>query len=111
MWGTRTRAHGCRIGSRQLTLIGYNVLLQGGLLPTPEFRAFDRRYLSVYLTIAMVACGLFFVGSLTPLNFFAWLAFAACACLCVFAATRRKLSIAETFPKLPRPPLTRLIFA
>jgi len=47
------------------------VLLQAGLLPTPDFHAFDRRYLSVYLTIAIVACGLFFVGSLTSVNFFA----------------------------------------
>jgi O-antigen/teichoic acid export membrane protein len=100
-------AMGAAIGSA-VTLIGYNLLLQAGLLPTPDFHTLDRRYLSVFLTVALVACGLFFVSSRTSLNFYALLPFAACACLGVFAATRRKLSIAQTFPELLRLPFLRI---
>jgi O-antigen/teichoic acid export membrane protein len=101
---------GAGIGSA-VTLIGYNLLLQAGLLPTEDFHVFDRRYLSVYLTIALGACGLFFVGLLTSLSFYALLPCAGCVSLCVFALAKRKLSIAETFPELLRLPFMRLIFA
>lgn len=101
---------GAAIGSA-VTMILYNLLLQAGLLSTVDFHIFDRRYLSVYLTIALGAGGLFFVGPLTSLPFYALLPFAVGVCLCVFAAARRKLSIAETFPELLRLPLMRLIFA
>jgi O-antigen/teichoic acid export membrane protein len=100
---------GAAIGSAA-TLIGYNLLLQAGLSPTPDFHAFDRRYLSVYLTIALGACGLLFVGSFTSLSFYALLPFAACVSFCVFAVAKKKLSIAETFPELLRLPFMRLIF-
>jgi hypothetical protein len=36
---------------------------------------------------------------------------AACVSLCVFALTKKKLSIAETFPELMRLPIMRLLFA
>jgi len=101
---------GAGIGSA-VTLIGYNLLLQAGLLPTADFHIFDRRYLSVYLTIALGACGLYFVGSLTSLSLYASLPLAACVSLCVFAMAKKKLSIAETFPELLRLPFMRLIFA
>jgi O-antigen/teichoic acid export membrane protein len=100
---------GAAIGSTS-TMIGYNLLLQAGLVRTADFHAFDRRYVSVYLTIALCACGLFLVGSFTPLNFYILLSLAACASLCVFALTKRKLSIAETFPELLRLPFMRLLF-
>lgn len=100
---------GAAIGSTS-TMIGYNLLLQAGLVRTADFHAFDRRYLSVYLTIALCACGLFLVGSFTRLNFYILLSLAACASLCVFALTKRKLSIAETFPELLRLPFMRLLF-
>src|SRR4029077_1079753 len=51
-----------------VTLIGYNLLLQAGLLPTADIHVFDRRYLLVYLTIALGAGGLFFVCSLTSFS-------------------------------------------
>jgi len=101
---------GAGIGSAT-TLVGYNLLLQAGLLSTPDFHVFDRRYLSVYLTIALCACGLFLVGLLTSLNFYVLLLLAVCASLCVFLVTKKKLSIAETFPELLRLPFMRLIFA
>jgi hypothetical protein len=63
------------------------------------------------VAITLGAGGLFFVGPLTSLPFYALLPFVACVCLCVFAVARRKLSIAETFPELLRLPLVRLIFA
>jgi len=100
---------GAAMGSAA-TLIAYNLLLQAGLLPTADFHAFDRRYLSVYLTIALGACGLFVVGSLTSLSFYALLPSAACVSLCVFAVAKKQLSIAETFPELLRLPFLRLIF-
>ena len=101
---------GAAIGSA-VTLIGYNLLMQAGLSPTAHIHVFDRRYLLVYLTIALGAGGLFFVSSLTSLSFFALLPCAACVSLCVFAVAKKKLSIAETFPELLRLPFIRLIFA
>jgi len=100
---------GAAIGSA-VTLIGYNLLLQAGLSPTGDFHIFDRRYLSVYLTIALGACGLYWLGSRTSLSFYALLPFAACVSLCVFAVAKKKLRIAESFPELRRLPFMRLIF-
>jgi len=103
-------AIGAAIGST-VTLIGYNLLLQAGLSRTPDFHFFERRYLSVYLTIALAACGLFFVGLFTSLSFYALLPLAAGISVCVFTLTKKKLNIAETFPELLRFPFMRLIFA
>src|SRR5947208_1942234 len=72
---------GAGIGSA-VTLIGYNLLLQVGLLPTADFHVFDRRYFWLYLTIALAACGLFFVGWLTSLSLYVLLPLAACVSLC-----------------------------
>lgn len=93
------------------TLIGYNLLLQAGLSPIAHFRVLDRRYVSVYLTIAFCACCLFFVGSLTSMHFYVLLPLAVCISLCVFALTKKKLGVAETFPELQRLRLMRQIFA
>jgi O-antigen/teichoic acid export membrane protein len=101
---------GAAIGSAA-ALIGFNVMLQAGLSPTPYFHVFDRRYLSVYFIIALGACGLFFLGSFTSLSFYVLLPLAACVSLGVFALTKKKLTIAETFPELLRLPFMRLIFA
>jgi O-antigen/teichoic acid export membrane protein len=102
-------AIGAAAGSTVI-LIGYNLLLQAGLSPTADFHVFDRRYLSIYLTIALGACSLFLVGSLTSLSFYVLLPMAACVSLCVLAVAKKKLSIAESFPELLRLPLMRLIF-
>jgi len=99
---------GAGIGSA-VTLIGYNLLLQVGLLPTADFHVFDRRYFSLYLTIALAACGLFFIGWLTSLSLYVLLPLAACVSLCVLALAKKKLSIAETFPELLTLPFARLL--
>jgi len=99
---------GAGIGSA-VTLIGYNLLLQVGLLPTADFHVFDRRYFWLYLTIALAACGLFFVGWLTSLSLYVLLPLAACVSLCVLALAKKKLSIVETFPELLTLPFARLL--
>lgn len=100
-------AVGAALGST-VVLIGYNLVLQAGLSPTAYF---DRRYLSVYLTIALGACGLFLAGFLTSLSLYVLLPVAACVSLAVFTLTKGKLNIAETFPELLRLPFMRLVFA
>lgn len=102
-------AVGAALGS-SATLIAYNLLLQAGLSPTAHIHVLDRRYLSVYFTIALSACGLFFAGFLTPLSLYALLPAALCVSLCVFALTKKKLNVAETFPELLRFPFMRLVF-
>lgn len=103
-------AMGGAIGST-VALVGYNLLLQAGLSRTRDFHAFERRYLSVYLTIASAACGIFLVAWFTSVSFFALLFFTACISVCVCTLTKKKLNIAETFPELLRLPFMRLIFA
>jgi O-antigen/teichoic acid export membrane protein len=103
-------ALGAAIGTAA-TLIIYNLLMQVGLLPAARFSAFDRRYLSVYLTIALGAGGLFFVQSFRAMSLYLAVLLVACVSLLVFSATKKKLRIAETFPELLKVPLMRLIFA
>ena len=93
------------------TLLIYNVLMQVGLLPMSNFRAFDRRYLPVYLSIAVSAGGLFFVQSFRSMNVYLALLFVVCMSFLVFSVTKRKLKIAETFPELLKIPLMRMIIA
>ena len=103
-------AVGAAIGTAA-TLIIYNLLMQLGLLPTSNFSAFDRRYLPVYLSIALGAGGLFLVQSFRSMSLHLALLLAACVSFLVFSITRKKLRITETFPELLRMPLLRLIFA
>ncbi|HKW62493.1 MAG TPA: flippase [Candidatus Acidoferrum sp.] len=106
----RHGAFGAAIGTTG-TLIIYNLLMQMGLLPTSSFNVFDRRYLAVYLSIAISAGGLFFVQSLLSMSLFFGLLVVACMSIFVFSVTRKKLRIAETFPELLKMPLMRLILA
>jgi O-antigen/teichoic acid export membrane protein len=105
----RLGAVGAAIGTAS-TLIIYNLLMQVGLLPTTNFNAFDRRYLPIYLTIALSAAGLFLVESMGSINFYLAVLLAGCVSLFVFVVTKRKLSIAETFPEILKLPFARLIF-
>lgn len=93
------------------TLIIYNFLMQMGLLPTSNFNLFDRRYLVVYLSIALSTGGLFLVQSFRSMSLFFDLLLVACMSVFVFSVTRKKLRIAETFPELLKMPLMRLILA
>ena len=103
-------ALGAAIGTAA-TLIIYNLLMQVGLLPASKFSAFDRRYLLVYLSIALGAGGLFFVQSFRPMSLYLAVLLVACMSFLVFSVTKKKLRIAETFPELLKVPLMRLIFA
>ena len=91
------------------TLILYNLLMQVGLLLTSHCNAFERRYLSVYLTIASSAAGLFFFQFVSSASPYLALPLAGCVSLFVFAVTRKKIRIMETFPELLRLPFMRLI--
>ncbi len=91
------------------TLILYNLLMQTGLLLTSNGIAFERRYLSVYLTIASSAAGLFFFQFLSSASLYLALPLAGCVSLFVFAVARKKLRIMETFPELLSLPFVRLI--
>jgi O-antigen/teichoic acid export membrane protein len=103
-------ALGAAIGTTA-TLIVYNLMMQAGLVPTSNFSAFDRRYLPVYLSIAVGAGGLFFVQLFRSMSLYLALLLVACMSLLVFSVTKKKLRIAETFPELLKFPLMRLIFA
>ena len=93
------------------TLIIFNLLMQAGLLQTTNFSVFDRRYLPVYLCIAVSAGGLFLVQSLHSMSLTFALLLVACTSFLVFSVARKKLRIAETFPELLKIPLMRMIFA
>ena len=105
---TRYGAIGAGIGTA-VALISYNLLLQAGLLPTPHFKALDRHYFSIYLTIFLCAGGLLLIQTLTSLNLYFALPLAACLSLFVLTIAKKKLNILETFPELLGLPFTRLI--
>ena len=99
---------GAGIGA-SVALISYNLVLQAGLRPIPSFKAFDGRYLPIHLTIASGALGLLLFEWLTSLSFYLALPIAATVSLLVAAVTKKKLSIAQTFPELLRLPFMRLL--
>jgi O-antigen/teichoic acid export membrane protein len=92
-----------------VAVIGYNVLLQVGLRPASGFKIVDRRYASIYLLIGFSACALYVLQAFSPMTVWTALPLAGCVFMLVLGLTRRKLSIAETFPELLRVPLMRLI--
>jgi O-antigen/teichoic acid export membrane protein len=104
----RYGAIGAGIGTA-VALISYNLLLQVGLLPTPNFRAFDRRYFSIYLTIALGASGLLVIQSFMSLSLYVALPLVACISMMVLTVAKKKLNILETFPELLSLPFTRLL--
>jgi O-antigen/teichoic acid export membrane protein len=105
---TRYGAIGAGIGTA-VALISYNLLLQAGLLPTPNFRALDRRYFSIYLTIVLGAAGLLLIQTFLSLSLYLALPLAGCITLMVLVVAKKKLNILETFPELLSLPFTRLI--
>jgi hypothetical protein len=104
----RYGAIGAGIGTA-VALISYNLLLQVGLLPTPNFRAFDRRYFSIYLTIALGASALLVIQSVMSLSLYLALPLVACISMMVLTVAKKKLNILETFPELLSLPFTRLL--
>ena len=93
------------------TAIIYNLLLQVGLLLTSQFNAFDRRYLSIYATVALSALGLLFVQRVTAMNLYVALPLGGLVSLCVVAISKRKLRITETFPELLSLPFARVLLS
>ncbi len=89
----------------------YNLLLQLGLLLTSQFNAFDRRYLSIYVTVGLSALGLLFLQNLTAMNLYVALPLGGVVSVCVVAITKRKLRIAETFPELLSLPFARQLLS
>jgi O-antigen/teichoic acid export membrane protein len=106
----RLGALGAAMGTAAAAII-YNLLLQLGLFLTCKFNAFDRRYLSIYVTVALGALGLFVVQNFTPMNLYLALPLAAVVSLCVVATTKRKLRITETFPELLSLPFARQLLS
>ncbi|HXP82248.1 MAG TPA: flippase [Verrucomicrobiae bacterium] len=104
----RYGAIGAGIGTA-VALISYNLLMQVGLLPTPNFKAFDRRYFSIYLTIALGASGLLVIQSLMSLSLYVALPLVVCISMMVLTVAKKKLNILETFPELLSLPFTRLL--
>jgi len=92
-----------------VALVSLNLLLQAGLLPTPNFKALDRHYLSVYLAIVLCSGGLLLVQSLWSLSLYFAVPLSACVALLVLAVAKKKLNILETFPELLGLPFTRLL--
>jgi O-antigen/teichoic acid export membrane protein len=105
---TRYGAIGAGIGTA-IALISYNLLLQAGLLPTPNFKALDRRYLSIYLAIALGALGLLLVQTFLSLSLYSAVPLAACVSLLVLTVAKKKLNIMETFPELYGLPFAKFI--
>lgn len=89
----------------------YNSLLQLGLFLTSQLNPFDRRYLSIYLTVGLSALGLLVVQNFTSMNLYLALPLAAVVSLCVVAITKRKLRITETFPELLSLPFARQLLS
>jgi O-antigen/teichoic acid export membrane protein len=92
-----------------VALVSLKLLLQAGLLPTPNFKALDRHYLSVYLAIVLCSGGLLLVQSLWSLSLYFAVPLSACVALLVLAVAKKKLNILETFPELLGLPFTRLL--
>lgn len=105
---SRYGAIGAGIGTA-VALTSYNLLLQLGLLPIPNFKALDRQYIFIYLTIALSACGLFFIQTLAALRLCIAVPLAGCLSLLVLTVAKKQLNILENFPELLRFPFTRVI--
>lgn len=91
------------------TLILYNLLLQGGLVLAKGLRAFERRYLSVYLSIAAGALGILAIDRLSAGRIAVAVPLVAVGSWLVLAISKRYLNAAETFPELLKLPLVRTL--
>jgi O-antigen/teichoic acid export membrane protein len=92
-------------------IIGFNLLMQIGLLRTATVHAFDRRYRPVYLAVVSSAAGLFILNTLNPLSIRLAVPIVGSLSLLLLALTKSKLSVADTFPELLKVPVLGWIFA
>jgi O-antigen/teichoic acid export membrane protein len=91
------------------SLIAFNLLKQAGLRLGTGISVFDRRYLGVYVTIALAALALAVFQLLVRPSLLLSLAVTAVVSGIVLLATRRTLDVAEQFPEILRLPFARRI--
>jgi O-antigen/teichoic acid export membrane protein len=103
----RFGAVGAAIGTAS-SLIIYNLLMQMGLLSASKMKVFERNYLSIYVTIALSAAGLFSLQFFRFVSIYVALPIAAGVSLYVFASAKKKLKLTEVFPELLSLPFARL---
>ena len=105
----RYGALGAAIGTLT-TLIIFNILKQGGLRFGTSINLFDRRYLRVYVTIAVAALALLVVQSMTSAPVYVSIVLAVVASLAIFRLNREALNVEQTFPEVLRLPLAPWLF-
>src|SRR5206468_1421985 len=92
-----------------LTLIAQNLLYQIGLRRGAGLCPLERRYLPVYVSIAVGALGLLVFQYLTSAPVLLSVAAAGVTSLLVIRWNSRLLNVEQTFPELLRFPLLRRI--
>lgn len=95
--------------STALSLILYNLAMQAGLHRASHLNAFEFKYLSIYLTIALGAAGLFCTQFFFSVSIYQALPLAGCVSLLVLAVAKKKLRLMEVFPELVSLPFSRLL--
>jgi O-antigen/teichoic acid export membrane protein len=93
------------------TLILYNLLLQGGLILARGLKAFERRYVSIYLAIGAGALGILAIQRLSAGRISVALPLVAVGSLVVLRIAKRHLKAAETFPELLKLPLVSTLIS
>ncbi len=95
--------------STAATLIFYNLLLQAGLILTNGLQAFNRQYISVYLTIVAGALGILAIEKLFSDQIYIGVPWVIVGVLAVLTISKRYLNAAETFPELLRVPVIKAL--
>ena len=92
-----------------IALIGFNLLKQAGLRLGTGISVFDRRYMWVYVTIAVAALALAVVQAVLRPGLIVSVILAATTSLAVVWSTRSALDVTNTFPEVLRLPFARRI--
>ncbi|MBK9715636.1 MAG: flippase [Kouleothrix sp.] len=99
------------------TMILHNILKQTGLRFGTGISLFEKRYLKVYISIAVGAAGLLLLQTVLPANYspkqpYIYISFAIAAAVAavVVGINRKSLNIGQTFPELLKIPLVRRVF-
>jgi O-antigen/teichoic acid export membrane protein len=103
---SRYGALGAAVGTC-LTLVAQNLLYQLGLRRAAGLRPFERRYLAVYLSIALGSLGLLLFQWLTDAPVIVSVAAAGVVSLLVVRYNSKLLNVELIFPELQRFPLLR----
>jgi hypothetical protein len=90
-------------------LILHNIFKQTGLFLFTDVRLFDRRYLRVYLLVALGAGGMLAVQWFAGTSVYIGIALAAVLSIGLLRMNRDLLNVEETFPELLRLPLMPLL--